>query len=138
MSTNIIELRKQRTRARPARRQRGMTLTEIMIVITIIGAITAAIGVGVFAQAEKGRISLAKSAGQRLRSAVKTYKMENTESDECPTFDALIKAKSIEASQKRDPWGHDWAITCTDSDVVLTSPGKDLKDNSDDIIVGGK
>ncbi len=132
MSTDIIKFRNQLRRSR--RRQRGMTLTEIIIVITIIGALMGAIGYGLFTKAENGRIELAKTSGQNLRASAKTWKMQNTESDECPTIEALRKASLVDKVDPTDPWGNKWKLTCTDTDIAVISFGKDKKENTEDDI----
>ncbi len=132
---NIIKLPNQLTSAqRRRRRQRGMTLTEIMIVITIIGALTAAIGYAVFARAENARIQLANTSGKSLQSSAKIWKQQNTENDECPTIDALRKASLIEKVEPTDPWGNKWKIVCNDAEPVVISFGKDKKENTEDDI----
>jgi general secretion pathway protein G len=111
-----------------------MTLTEIIIVITIIGSLTAAIGYGLFSRAENGRFQLARTQGQNLRSSARTWKMQNTESDECPTFEALRKASLADKVDPADPWGKKWKIVCTESDIAVISPGKDTKEGTEDDI----
>ncbi len=112
---------------------RGLNLVEIIIVITILGLLLGTIGYFVAQNAAKAQHDLAQGDAQRIHGQIGIWKMQNPDG-ECPTIDELKKAKLLKADQEpKDPWGNSWKIVCADGDYVVTSPGKDKADPSDDI-----
>jgi general secretion pathway protein G len=96
----------------------GFTLIEIMAVVLIIGLLSTIVGVSIFAQVDKGRITAASVQIANLESVLELYRMDNAR---YPTteqgLDALIHeadgAKSFPPGgylQKRripeDAWGN--------------------------------
>lgn len=64
--------------AREARAdERGMSLIEIMVVITIIGLIMGVIGVSVFGALDDAKIDTTRNQMQNLSLALKSYKIAN-------------------------------------------------------------
>src|SRR5580704_9833732 len=60
---------------------RGMTLVELIIVITIIGVMTAAIAIGVMGAAKKANMGAAKTACDTIRQATIQWKALHTGED---------------------------------------------------------
>jgi general secretion pathway protein G len=96
----------------------GFTLIEIMAVVLIIGLLSTIVGVSIFAQVDKGRVTSASVQISNLESVLELYRMDNAR---YPTteqgLDALINetdgAKNFPPGgylQKRripeDPWGN--------------------------------
>jgi general secretion pathway protein G len=116
-----------RTAARGRRgRDRGMTMLEIMIVLAIIGLVTATVGVGVWANWKKANIKVARVAVNEIAQKTIQYMTDN--SNECPKgLDDLVAQKYIPKKQK-DPWNRDYILRCpgtinTDGvDVVSLGP----------------
>ena len=96
----------------------GFTLIEIMAVVLIIGLLSTIVGVSIFAQVDKGRITAASVQIANLESVLELYRMDSAR---YPTteqgLDALVNAPSDARSyprggylQKRrvpeDPWGN--------------------------------
>ncbi|RKH37275.1 type II secretion system protein GspG [Corallococcus llansteffanensis] len=107
------------------RRQRGMTLIEIMVVITILGLIAAAVGVAVMGQlgtAKEKRVGLDfGSLGQALQLyAVKKGRLPDTATGLRALVDEQILPKL-----PKDPWGNDYAYTLERSTPVIVSLGAD-------------
>ena len=96
----------------------GFTLIEIMAVVLIIGLLSTIVGVSIFAQVDKGRITAASVQIANLESVLELYRMDNAR---YPTteqgLDALVNAPEDARNyppggylQKRrvpeDPWGN--------------------------------
>jgi general secretion pathway protein G len=96
----------------------GFTLIEIMAVVLIIGLLSTIVGVSIFAQVDKGRVTSTSVQISNLESVLELYRMDNAR---YPTteegLDALINepdgAKNFPPGgylQKRripeDPWGN--------------------------------
>lgn len=63
--------------AHPGRRAaRGMSLLEIMVVITLIGLVTAAVGVSVMGTLDDGQKKLARDQAFQLEEAVNGYRLK--------------------------------------------------------------
>ncbi len=101
-----------------ARENAGFTLIEIMAVVLIIGLLSTIVGVSIFAQVDKGRITATSVQIANLESVLELYRMDNAR---YPTteqgLDALVNEPDDARSypqggylQKRrvpeDPWGN--------------------------------
>ena len=121
-ATNLV-----RAAARGARRpDGGMTMLEIMIVLAIIGLVTATIGVGVYANWKKANIKVARVAVNEIAQKTIQYMTDNN--NECPkSLDDLVAQKYMPRKNK-DPWNRDYILRCpgtinTDGvDVVSLGP----------------
>jgi general secretion pathway protein G len=101
-------------------RDAGFTLIEIMAVVLIIGLLSTIVGVAIFGQVDKARVTTAKTQIKRLEGALETYRMDNAR---YPTteqgLDALILEPSSDPAPRNfqpggyiqggalpaDPWG---------------------------------
>ncbi|MGE5487811.1 MAG: type II secretion system major pseudopilin GspG [bacterium] len=61
---------------RDRRRQRGVTLIEMLVVVTIIALFAALVGTNLFKQADKARVTAARAQMNSLMTALGTYKLE--------------------------------------------------------------
>src|SRR5579859_2523867 len=111
---------------------RGLTLVELVIVITIIGVLTAAISVGVMAAKKKADIGTARTACNSVRSAVLLWKNGHPNED-CPTVDQLKQEKLLDTGfSKTDAWGNSFKLDCQADEIVCTTAGPDRKEGTDD------
>src|SRR3954465_9330821 len=69
---------KQVTRRR-VRGQAGITLIEMLVVVTIIGLFTAVVAVKMFPQADKAKVTAAKSQIESFGTALGTYKLDTSQ-----------------------------------------------------------
>mgnify|MGYP001425423900 FL=1 len=91
---------------------RGMSLLEIMVVITLIGLVTAAVGVAVMNQLEKGQMDTARNQAYEIGKSIELYKLQNAGyPSTAQGLEALVsppKGKPIMERVPQDPWGNDY------------------------------
>src|SRR5579883_657844 len=84
---------------------RGLTLVELIIVITIIGSLMGIIAFAIFQRKKTADIETARLACTQFRQTVLTYKQTHTDAD-CVTPDQLKADKAIDSTTNtKDPWG---------------------------------
>jgi len=100
--------------------QRGFTLLEIIVVVTIIAILAAYIAPKIAGRADDARISKAKSDIRVLESSMELYKLDNfTYPSTDQGLEALVNKPSGEELKhwrkggyikklNRDPWGNDY------------------------------
>ncbi len=112
-----------------------MTLVELMVVITLIGLISAAIAVGVMKSFDGGRLKTANIACSQLRTAVQTHFINHPDESECPTPASMQESRELDAAMSlRDPWGTPYAIECQSDEIVAVSAGPDRAFGTEDDI----
>ena len=122
-----------RRRIERATRQQGMTLIEIMIVITIFAMIAGGVAVALLPRLEEARIKSTKTDAQSLRSAVMLYVADNPRG--CPTVEDLVNERYLDGSRRTaDAWETPFQIACEDGDISVISAGPDLEFNTEDDI----
>lgn len=103
----------------------GMTLIEIMVVITILGLIAAAVGVAVVPQLSHAKVERAKMDIGNIGNALKLYYTQKGKyPDSGEGLQALVTGHQLE-SMPKDPWGHDYVYTLENGKPVVTSYGAD-------------
>jgi general secretion pathway protein G len=122
---------------RPTRQRHweaGMTLVEVLIVVSIMALIATGVTVFALPKFKEAQVSTAKTNAQVLRRAVQDWQRVNNEIT-CPTISQLIEGKHLDsASNTDDPWGMPWTMTCTDDDIFVQSMGPDKKQGTPDDI----
>ncbi len=115
-----------------------MTLVEVLIVVTIIAAITGAIAVSAIEYSKRARLKLAQTGANTIRTAVAGYWAAEPSSN-CPDVNALFTSGFLDpGASHEDPWGQPWTITCEGSLARVTSGGPDLERGTEDDIEAPK
>ena len=126
---------------RPARRQRGFTILEIVIVFILLAGIMAFVGPKIFEQMGRAKSSEAKIRIQQLAGQVEMYKLEV---GKYPTnLGELVKQPGgtegkwngpyAKDPDLKDAWGNDYRFTIPGQGKAydLVSLGADGKDGGD-------
>ena len=113
---------------------RGLTLVELIVVITIIGVLSGSIAVGVMAAQRNANLKLAKTACSTIRDATIQWKAVHAGED-CPTIDQLKKEKILDTGfNVKDPWNMNFKLACDSDEISCTSTGPDKKEGTEDDI----
>ena len=87
---------------------RGMTLIEILVVITILGLIAAAVAVNVVGQLGEAKAKQAKTDLHTLENCLDLYKIDK---GRYPSTEEGLQAVAAAGKCKprfKDPWNHDY------------------------------
>ena len=108
------------------KRQQGLTLIEILVVVAILGLLAALVVPNVIGRGEQARVDLAKANMQGIANALDMYRMDN---GRYPTTEEGLEALVREPASARnwnpegyldevprDPWGNEY---------IYISPGRD-------------
>jgi len=108
------------------RRARGVTLIEILVVLSIVALLSGVVAVVVVHHLEGARITTTREAARAIRGAVTSHRMAHA-GDDCPTVEALVAAQEIDsASRTTDAWDRPFSISCEDSGgITVVSSGPD-------------
>ena len=128
--------RRRRRRKAP----RGMSLLEIMVVITLIGLVTAAIGVAVMGQLSKGQSDTGRNQAYEIAKSLELYKLNNgrypTTAEGLQVLVTPPKGKPLMDTMPKDPWGNDYVYTIpgakNPSKFDIRSKGPDGQEGTDD------
>ncbi|MCP3162163.1 type II secretion system major pseudopilin GspG [Myxococcus qinghaiensis] len=107
------------------RRHRGMTLIEIMVVITILGLIATAVGVSVMDSLKAAKKDKASLDIKALETALKLhYTKTGHFPDTQAGLGALVESRALEQLPK-DPWQNDYVYLNEGGRPVVISYGAD-------------
>lgn len=116
------------------RREAGMTLVEIMIVVIIMALIAAAVGVAVIPRWRKAQEESTRTDAQTVRSAVSMFLVENAGAG-CPSMEDLAEGGYVDTSKRMvDAWGNEFEIECSGNEIGIFSAGADGQFSTEDDI----
>jgi len=104
---------------------RGMTLIEIMVVITIIGLIAAAVTVAVLPQLQKAQMDRATLDIKSIEGALKLYYAKKGNFPDTATGLKALVDQQILDKVPQDPWNHDYVYVLERGKPIITSYGRD-------------
>ncbi len=114
--------------------ERGVTLVEVLIVITIMALISGTAVVLVFPKLKEARIKTAMVNARQIRDQAELHQQMDGASDQCPTIQELVASKKVDAKTTEDPWSTPYKIVCADGDIRVLSFGADKKEGTPDDI----
>ena len=118
---------------------RGMTLIEILVVITIIGIVITVVAVGVVGWLSDAKVETSRTQVDKIASAVMQY--TNMKNELPSDLKVLVERKYISNKQTKDPWRNDLNYQPGSSndldDFILCSNGLDESEGTEDDICWG-
>lgn len=104
---------------------RGMTLIEIIVVITILSLLMAAVGVAVIPQLDQAKQDTARMDIANINNALKTYyAKKGNYPDTGSGLKAVVDMQILE-KMPVDPWGHEYVYLNEGGKPVIISYGRD-------------
>lgn len=121
--------------------QRGLTLIEILVVVTILGMIAGLVGIGVAGQLADAKIDAGNIQIKNIADALDLYKVKfNRYPTTAEGLEALTNPpngkKPIMETIPKDPWAQDFIYVCpgshNPSKFDIQSKGDDGQADTDD------
>jgi len=119
---------------RGRRGARGVTLVEVMIVVTILAVISGGAVLLAFPMLNEAKVKTAVTGCSTVKQAAELYQNLEGAADQCPTIQDLVTSKKLDAHKTDDPWNLPYKIMCTEGDIRVISFGKDRKEGTPDDI----
>jgi len=143
MTRNTKHIANPKRRAAGRRRRRGLTLIEILVVVTILGLIAGIVGITVANQLEDAKIDTANVQIKNIGDALELYKIKfNRYPTTAEGLQSLTKPpggkKPLMEQIPKDPWDAEYIFvspgTHNNSKFDLQSKGPDgVADTEDDV-----
>lgn len=131
--TTLRERLDLRTMQRALNNQRGMTLVEVLIVLTIMASIMGVVGVFVTGALTKANIKEAQIELSNLDGMVNQYLLTTSPRRLPDTLDDLVKEKIVKDKVPLDPWGNPYVYRKVNNrEYELFSMGEDGQENTED------
>ncbi|WP_437278863.1 type II secretion system protein [Sorangium sp. So ce375] len=114
---------------------RGVTLVEVLIVVTIMAIIAGGATLVVWPKLKQSRVKSAYTGATVIKTAAEQYQQLGAGGEGCPTLQTLVGAKQIDGNKTDDPWGQPYKIKCDENNEIhVVSSGDDKKENTPDDI----
>lgn len=116
--------------------QRGMTIVELMIVMTIIASIMGVIAFNVFGVVDQAEIGNTKTEIQMMSQMVDTYYLSSSPRQLPNSLEDLTTGPTKLANKiNKDPWGNDYIFKkISNREYEIISAGPDGSEGTDDDI----
>lgn len=113
---------------------RGMTLVEIMIVVTIMASIMGVVGFFVFGALDRSNIKTAQIEIGQLEGLINTYYLTSSPNRLPDSLTELTTGPApLTKDVPKDPWNSDYVYRKNGArDFEIVSPGPDGKEGTDD------
>jgi len=112
---------------------RGVTLVEVLIVLTIMAIIAGGAVALVFPQLKKARVKKAVLDVGVIKTAAGAYQhIDKATREGCPTVKDLVSAKQLDGKNIDDPWDQPYIVDCAGQGVSVSSSGADRKEGTPD------
>ena len=108
----------ERTKRNHNRDRAGVTLIEMLVVVTIIGLFVALVGPKLWSRVDSARITAARTQIANFKTALGTYKLDTSMFPTTEQGLLALRLKPAEVEQwngpymqidiPKDPWGHDY------------------------------
>lgn len=124
------------TAAEALKNQRGMTLVEIMIVVTIMASIMGVVGFFVFGYLEDANKKQTTIQLRNYYQLVESYYMATDPHQMPETLEDIVEKKNLAKEIKPDPWGNDYIYRKNSGlrDFEIFSVGPDGMEGTEDDI----
>ncbi|HIA27740.1 MAG TPA: prepilin-type N-terminal cleavage/methylation domain-containing protein [Planctomycetes bacterium] len=119
-------------------RQKGFTLIELIVVITIIGILASTVVVSVFGRSDQAMVAKVKTDFQNVKTAARLFREDHRRWPD--SLDELMNPPatpngmqmSYLENQAFDPWtGEEYYYELTDRGILLISYGADQAEGGD-------
>lgn len=136
VSEAILVLRRYlgKTGAKRRGAARGVTLVEVLIVVSIMAVIAGGATLLAFPMFNEAKIKSAVVGCATVKSAAELYQNMEGSSDQCPTMQDLVASKKLAKDKTDDPWNTPYKIQCDSGEIKVLSAGKDRKEGTPDDI----
>jgi general secretion pathway protein G len=126
-------------RLRKRARRRGVTLVEVLIVVSIMAVISGGVVLVAIPEHNKAKIRMAAIGAGAIKEAAEMWREVDTgaEAGACPTVQDLIAARKLDPQKIDDPWGSQYRIRCDYGEIHVASPGHDRKQDTPDDVRNG-
>jgi len=131
-------LKKLRAHTASLGSSRGLTLVEIMVVITLLAAIMGAIGFNFFGALTRGKKKLARSGIKQVEQRIESQRVINSSTELPDDLEALTQGPNPpfeDESKIEDPWGNKYIYKKQSShEYTVYSAGPDGQRGTEDDI----
>ena len=113
---------------------RGVTLVEVLIVVAIVAMVAGGVTVFALPKYREAQVKSAETWARTIRAAIQNWQAASNETG-CPTISQLVQEKHLDpGTSTKDPWGQEFALTCTEDEIFVSSMGPDKKKGTKDDI----
>jgi general secretion pathway protein G len=121
-------------RRRRRRHSRGMSMIEVLLVVALMGLISAAVVTGVMKSGTNAKVGIATTGARQLHASAEQWSVTHGDG-ECPTVSRMMDDGLIsETASTNDPWNKPYRIVCDGGKIRVYSSGPDRKDGNEDDI----